>query len=209
MASPAVVGLLGANTSSWMSQPKSSRLIRSPGAVPRMMKIDSRMFSSWADVAMPPVRLTATGNRQPRPRKSRRVAMVPLRPALPEAPFDEALATGAGDAGQSGRLLLDRERRVAAVRAGEPVGPPSRHLVQDVLPDDELFLAHREVECREAARTRSTQRRHEGFRAAQGGGRGPRTGPVQPPMTTVGEPATMAPPCRVGSPCRAAGWPPM
>src|SRR5579871_5654256 len=59
----------GAKRRSWISQPKCGRMTRSPGAVPRMMMIDSRTNSSYADMATPPLRLRSTGKRQPFPRK--------------------------------------------------------------------------------------------------------------------------------------------
>src|SRR3954471_24592451 len=64
------MGLFGANMRSWIRQPKSGRRMRSPGAVPRMMKIDWRTFSSSAELDTPPFKLIDTGNRNPLPRNS-------------------------------------------------------------------------------------------------------------------------------------------
>src|SRR5215471_17764848 len=66
-----VAALLTPKTRSWMPQPKSGRITRSPGEVARIVQIDWRTLSSPSDVSpiwLPPSR--PTGKFQPRPRKS-------------------------------------------------------------------------------------------------------------------------------------------
>src|SRR5260370_30331214 len=59
-----------------MPQPKSGRITRSPGAVARMMRIDSLMSCSYSLMAMRPfIGFTPTGNFQPRPRKALNIAL--------------------------------------------------------------------------------------------------------------------------------------
>src|SRR5262245_24948634 len=100
------MSVFGANMRSWMRQPKSGRLRRSPGAVPRMTKMDWRTFSSRAELLTPPLRLIDTGKRRPLPRKSRSFAISLVSPTLPGPPrrlletaLDELSAFAAGDPG--------------------------------------------------------------------------------------------------------------
>jgi hypothetical protein len=65
-----VLALATANVNSWMSQPKSGLITRSPLDVPRIIKIDSLILSSALVVATPPRSSVAGGNFQPRPKKS-------------------------------------------------------------------------------------------------------------------------------------------
>ena len=61
----------GANTSSWIAQPNSGRIGRSPGAVPRMIRMLCSMRSWPALSAMWWVPcVTCTGYVQPAPMKS-------------------------------------------------------------------------------------------------------------------------------------------
>src|SRR3984957_20299541 len=80
-----VAWLLTPKTRSWMPQPKSGRIIRSPGEVARIVQIDWRTLSSPSDVSPiwpPPSR--PTGKFQPRPRKSGSAIGQPIR-TLPTA----------------------------------------------------------------------------------------------------------------------------
>src|SRR5262245_5142844 len=156
---------------SWMRQPKSGRLTRSPGAVPRITKIDSRTFSSYADADTPPVRLTATGKRHPLPRNSRLGAITTLRAErravlvdvlhdvpglhqkgsprgrrtrLRKLPLNEFAAAAAGDLRRE-IDLLDGQRPVLAERTAGVAGTPRDDLIEHVLPGDQLFLVHRRV----------------------------------------------------------------
>src|SRR5581483_3361078 len=66
-----VAALLTPKTRSWMPQPKSGRITRSPGEVARIVQIDCRTLSSPSSVSSiwpPPSR--PTGKFHPRPRKS-------------------------------------------------------------------------------------------------------------------------------------------
>src|SRR5262245_12341308 len=137
------MSLFGANMRSWIRHPKSGRFSRSPGAVPRMMKIDWRTFSSSDELETPPFRFTETGNRRPLPRKSRSFAICQPAAALRgEAPLDELAALAARD---PSRLfdLLDRERAVPAVRAADLVRSTGHDHVEHILPRNEGFLVHR------------------------------------------------------------------
>src|SRR5277367_3872120 len=97
--------------------------MRSPGAVPRMMKIAWRTFSSSWLVETPPFKLSDTGNRSPLPRKSRSFGIGGgLRL---EATLDELLALGARDAGRA-IDFFDRQRTMVAERATDLARPSSR-----------------------------------------------------------------------------------
>ena len=66
----------GANSSSWMRQPNSGSIWRSPGWVPKMIDTLWRMFSSYSDIATPPPAGSKwNGNAKPLPRNSFRIAI--------------------------------------------------------------------------------------------------------------------------------------
>jgi hypothetical protein len=69
-ARPAVRALAGANTRSWMPQPNSGRMGRSPNAVPRISRIDSRISACSVTSATDPVGSMRTGNARPEPMNS-------------------------------------------------------------------------------------------------------------------------------------------
>src|SRR3954451_24139 len=56
-----------ANRESWMRQPNSGRIARSPGDVPRISRMASSISCSRDTRAMPPVASTRSGKAQPRP----------------------------------------------------------------------------------------------------------------------------------------------
>src|SRR3954447_4101426 len=56
-----------ANMKSWIRQPNSGRIGRSPGVVPRISRIASSLSCSRETSAIPPVESTRSGNAQPRP----------------------------------------------------------------------------------------------------------------------------------------------
>src|SRR5262249_36718408 len=69
---PRVAASFGANTNSWIPQPKSGRITRSPFVVRRMIRIDCLMLSSYSARAkrffVVSLSSIATGNCQPTPR---------------------------------------------------------------------------------------------------------------------------------------------
>src|SRR5882672_4841712 len=64
-----VAVLFGAKTKSWMRQPHSGRICRSPSAVPMMMRTDSSMLVSYRLSWTAPFGPTEKGNLKPTPRK--------------------------------------------------------------------------------------------------------------------------------------------
>jgi hypothetical protein len=67
---PSVWPSMPEKTWSWIAQPNAGRIGRSPGIVPRMTVIASRMSSSWVTSASAPWRLTRIGKARPEPMKS-------------------------------------------------------------------------------------------------------------------------------------------
>src|SRR3954468_15880949 len=94
-----------------MPQPKSGRIVRSPFAVPRMTQMDWRTLSSYSATASAPPSSNATGNCQPRPRKTLYIVPQLLPPST-----DEDRADGNDrPRGQVGRVVAG-QRRVAVAR---------------------------------------------------------------------------------------------
>src|ERR1700722_16811649 len=69
-ASAIVVGLIGSNIRPRKPAPKVGRITRSPGSVPRMMRIACSTSSPYEGVAIASVVSTAIGNAQPVPRNA-------------------------------------------------------------------------------------------------------------------------------------------
>lgn len=79
---PAVCSLTGANTRSWIAQPKSGRIGRSPGAVDRTSRIASSTSRSPLTRAIPPVGPMRSGNDQPDPTNCSAISGPPAFPNL-------------------------------------------------------------------------------------------------------------------------------
>ena len=108
-----VRALFGANTRSWMPQPKSGSIGRSPGAVARISRIDSSMRCSSRACAIRPFGVTCSGNFQPMPRKRRSGACVSMG-ASREPDFGAAADGRVAGCARSRRRR--RSRRVCAGR---------------------------------------------------------------------------------------------
>ena len=102
--------------------PKSGRITRSPGSVPRMIRIACRTSSSYSAIAIAPSAVTATGNAQPRPRnalgratRSRSAASCRIvsRSARRAKPTDDRRAAADGVADARRRLSADQHGRAA------------------------------------------------------------------------------------------------
>src|SRR5438105_2586264 len=92
--------LLGAKTKSWMRQPHSGRICRSPRAVPMMMRTDSSMLLSYLLSWTPPLGPTEKGNLKPTPRKLLMpCSRCPSGLCSRDSDFHHSLAAGAGDDG--------------------------------------------------------------------------------------------------------------
>src|SRR6266540_3194462 len=107
---PAVVASMGANTWSWMAQPNSGRIGRSPGAVPRISRIASSISRTRSTMAMLPVASVRTGKAQPRPMNSSAIALPSDQHGRRRAAELARCAgvDGAGRAGLGGGAALDQ-----------------------------------------------------------------------------------------------------
>src|SRR6266576_1102352 len=109
---PAVLPVTEANTKSWIAQPNSGRIGRSPYAVPRMRRIASAISRSLDTRAMPPVGPVRTGKAPPAPTKSSLTARVPsvdLDQRALDGDHGPALELGSGVAVDADVGTLDRD----------------------------------------------------------------------------------------------------
>lgn len=122
---PAVVALLTAKTRSWMPQPKSGRIMRSPLAVPRTIQMAWRMLSSRRATAICCVASSVwTGNCQPTPRKSlsMRLPLLVCHPIM-TVPTATTLPTGVSTG--SLQVMATSPWRAAALPLILTVGLPT------------------------------------------------------------------------------------
>src|SRR5262245_4220527 len=179
----AVRASLTPKTRSWIPQPKSGRMTRSPGAVDRMVQIDLRIPSSGPGVRWiwPPAS-RPSGKSQPRPRKPGAVSGRPLLMLSPDhhgaggdhladRRVGRVVAGHGGVAGAGGGLVVDHHRLAADLdRALVRRLLLEAHAVRDVLrgvvggaADDRGRLAHdldvRAQPAADHARERVRQRR--------------------------------------------------
>src|SRR5438552_5592631 len=130
--------LLGAKTKSWMRQPQSGRICRSPRAVPMMTRTDSSMFCSYLESWMPPLGPTEKGNLKPTPRKllmpvSPQVLPCALRGGDPH--LDDPLAIRAAHGGAAPLLLHHEPFGEPAFGADEPLRPAGGDRLDDLVPE--------------------------------------------------------------------------
>src|SRR5438132_13793555 len=128
--------LLGAKTKSWMRQPQSGRICRSPRAVPMMMRTDSSMFCSYLESWMPPEGPTEKGNLKPTPRKLLMRCTPGCRPLCGGDPhLDDALAIRAPHSGAAPLLLHHQPLGELALGAQKALGAAGGDRLDDLVPE--------------------------------------------------------------------------
>src|SRR5260370_38528291 len=101
-----------------MPQPKPGRIVRSPGAGPRMIQMLWSTFTSPPASARAPVRVGRTGNGQPRPKKSSAIVSAsdedgPYRLDGADGQVGRVVARQGRVAGAGGLLVVDEHRGTA------------------------------------------------------------------------------------------------
>src|SRR5713226_2461266 len=128
--------LLGAKTKSWMRQPHSGSICRSPSAVPMTMRTDSSMLLSYLLSWMPPFEPTVNGMLKPTPRKL--LMLFPMssqRLCGGDTDFDDPLAGRTGDDGPALPFLDLQAFRSVALGADQSGGAAGVHCLDDLVPD--------------------------------------------------------------------------
>src|ERR1700682_677388 len=127
--------LLGAKTKSWMRQPQSGRICRSPSAVPMMIRTDSSMLVSYRLAWMPPRGPPEKGKLKPMPRKLLIRFPMPQQSCGRDPHFHHPLAGGA--AHHRATLLFFDLPPVGRVALGadEAAGAAGVDRLDDLVPD--------------------------------------------------------------------------